>query len=287
MTGTLSLARLATLDIAAASGAVLHDGLLCVIADDGHALHRYTLRGEPLAPLPLFADRAPLPAEPRARKKRKPDLEALLQLPDGSLLALGSGSAANRREARHVFPGSGGNRVAAIDLSPLYAALAAVLPDLNIEGAVVRGDHLVLAQRGNGRGDNALVLLDLAQAMTDLSRGMLGAAGLQRVLPLALGELAGIALTPTDLATGPDGALWYIAAAEDTDNPYEDGACVGSVIGRLDDSLRVERQWQLAPTLKVEGLHFHRRDDAGDHWLLVADADSPTTPAPLLALLVP
>lgn len=287
MTGTLQLTRLATLDIAAASGAVLHDDLLWVIADDGHALHRYTLRGDPLAPLPLFAERAPLPSEPRARKKQKPDLEALVQLPDGSLLALGSGSAANRREARHVFPGNGGDRVAAIDLSPLYAALAAVLPDLNIEGAVVRGDHLVLAQRGNGRGGNALVVLDLAQAMADLSRGMLGATGMKNVAALSLGELGGVALTPTDLATGPDGVLWYIAAAEDTDNPYEDGACAGSVIGRLDNALRVERQWQLAPALKVEGLHFHRRDDAGDHWLLVADADSPATPAPLLALLVP
>jgi hypothetical protein len=215
----------------------------------------------------------------------KPDLEALALLPDGSLLALGSGSANNRREARHVSAQR--DRVTAVDLAPLYVALAAPLPDLNIEGAVVWREQLVLAHRGNGRGDNALVLLDLPQVIAGLARGELGSRVLQRVLPLALGDIAGVALTPTDLAVGPDGALWYIAAAEDTDNPYDDGACAGSVIGRLDASLQLAQQQSLATSLKLEGLHWHRSDAQGAHWLLVADADAPDIPAPLLSLSIP
>lgn len=285
MPGILPLQTLATLDISAASGAVLHNDVLLVIADDGLALHRYTLRGKALDPLPLFPGREPLPAEHNERKKWKPDLEALAQLPDGSLLAMGSGSAANRRAARRVSVHDG--NVVPIDLTPLYTALAARVADLNIEGAVVRGDRLVLAHRGTRRGGSALILLDLAQTLADLAKGHIGADAVRRVQPLVLGALDGVALTPTDLALGPDGTLWYIASAENTTNPYDDGSCLGSVIGCLDDTLRVDRQWRLSPTVKVEGLHFQQRDAGGERWLLVTDADSATIAARLFSVQIP
>ncbi len=285
MTDTLHLQTLATLDISAASGAVLLDDVLMVIADDGLALHRYTVHGKPLDPLPLFPDRQPLSAAQSERKKWKPDLEALAQLPDGSLLAMGSGSAANRRAARRLSIHD--RKLTPIDLSPLYAALATRIPDLNIEGAVVHGDRFVLAHRGTRRGGSALILLDLAKTLADLAKGRIGADTVRRIQPLVLGALDGVALAPTDLALGPDNTLWYIASAEDTNNPYDDGICLGSVMGCLDEKLRVDRQWQLHPTVKVEGLHFQQRDAGGERWLLVTDADSATIAARLFCAQIP
>lgn len=285
MSDTLSLQTLATLDISAASGAVLHDDVLLVIADDGLSLHRYTPCGKALDSMPLFPERAALPLEHGERKKWKPDLEALVQLPDRSLLALGSGSSPQRRSARRVSLHDG--RVAPIDLAPLYTALASQLADLNIEGAVVRQDLLILAHRGTRRGGSALVLLDLEQAMIDLGRGLLGAGNVRRVQSLDLGAQGGVAHGPTDLALGPEGKLWFLASAEDTGNPYDDGACLASVIGCLDEQFHVDRQWQLRPTVKVEGLCFQQSDAGGERWLLVADADSADIAARLFSVQIP
>ncbi|MCD6060095.1 MAG: hypothetical protein K0S16_406 [Moraxellaceae bacterium] len=286
MTQELSTTLVATLDICAASGLVLHDDVLHVVADDSALLHRYSLQGKPLPPLPLFAGDPPPPADYAARKKRKPDLEALALLPGGSLLALGSGSKEKRQRGCRLDLQDGTATV--IDLRPLYEALGREIPALNIEGAVLHGDTLVLAQRGNSRTAlQALVVLDATTALHDLAQGRLTARGLRRIQPVAPGQLAGIPLGLTDLALHPDGRLWFTAAAEDTDNPVDDGACAGSVIGCFSADGQVAWSAPLPPGLKVEGLQFQRRTAAGDHWWLVADADSAETRAPLLSVVLP
>jgi len=269
---TIQLDRIATLGVSAASGAVIRDGRLYVVADDELGLHVYSLDGALVSTVALFE--GSLPTEPKARKKAKRDLEALALLPDASLLALGSGSKPRRVRAAHVV----GDAVRTADLTDLYAAIGRTIDEINVEGAAVVGDQLVLAQRGNGKKrENALVFLDLSRVLSDLTNGEIRASAIARIERIDLGSLDGVHLSITDLAVDPHGTLVFTAAAEDTDDPYLDGACTGSVVGAIGASGAVAWSVPVSPVVKLEGLaHVD-----GDSFLFVADADDPTIKAPL------
>ena len=272
---SLALTPLASLRLSAGSALVYHQQRLWLLADDALVLQQYSPQGLWLGELPLLPGR--LPADPAQRKRLKPDFEALLLLPDGSLLALGSGSTPLRRRGCRLRDG----RVEPIDLSPLYLALETQFRELNLEGAVVYGEQLLLAQRGNGAaGEHALICLDLLRAMADLQRGCLTAAGLQRVLALAPGTLEQVPLGLTDLCLDPAGRLYFSAAAEASGSTYADGECVGSVLGRFGPDLQVEWRARLETREKIEGLCFL----PDGRLLLVADPDDPQRCSPLFAL---
>jgi hypothetical protein len=94
--------------------------------------------------------------------------------PGGSLLALGSGSRANRFDAALLGLDAAGESQGngrAISLAPLYAALADRFDEINIEGAFVTGDALLLLQRGVGVGASAAIRYDLADVMAWLDGG--------------------------------------------------------------------------------------------------------------------
>ncbi|MGH8517665.1 MAG: DUF6910 family protein, partial [Panacagrimonas sp.] len=220
--------------------------------------------GAALTPIALLAGFDALTTLP---KPEKPDLEALAELGDGTLVALGSGSRPNRDRGYRIAVDGG---VCELDLSPLYAHLRRDIPDLNIEGAALQGDHtLVLAHRGVGRGGaSRLIRLD-ASLLRDERLAAWPAAALRAVQGVDLGTLDGVALAFTDLAPGPDGVLYYLAAAEDTDDPYCDGHCRGSVIGRLDADGTARTLARLTPPVKAEGLAFSHRDGGANHWWVV------------------
>lgn len=268
--------QLARLRLSAASALVLHRDSLWTVADDSFDLHRYDLQGRWLGQWPLFPGE--LPADAAERKACKADFEAMALLPDGGLLVLGSGSTAQRR--RGALFGED-QRIRPIDASDLYQVLDEHFQELNIEGAVVRGERLLLAQRGNGRGgENALVILHLQRVLSGLDAGRLDGGTLLGIQPVRLGELGGVPLGLTDLSLGRSGRLLYSAAAEATDSSYLDGDCAGSVIGWLDDDGMPQAQRLLAPLAKIEGLC-----GLGDgSLLLVADADDPAVAAPLFHL---
>ena len=271
------------LSLSAASGIVLREGVALIIGDDRTGLDRYDRSDgtvlTPIALLPGFDALATL------SKPEKPDLESLAELGDGTLVALGSGSRPNRdRGYRIAVDGS----VRELDLSPLYAHLRRDIPDLNIEGAALQGgDTLVLAHRGVGRGQaSRLIQLD-ARLLRKERVAVWPRSVLREVSGVDLGTLDGVALAFTDLASGPDGVLYYLAAAEDTDDPYCDGHCRGSVIGRIDSDGTAHVLARLSPIVKAEGLAFSHREDGGDHWCVVTDADDPTLRAVLYDLRIP
>ncbi|MES2819071.1 MAG: hypothetical protein V4812_08835 [Pseudomonadota bacterium] len=272
---SLPLTLLGHLRLSAASALVCHQQQLWLVADDALCLQHYDLQGQWRGEWPLLPGE--LPADAKARKKVKPDFEAVALLPDGALLALGSGSTPRRRRGCRVLNGE----VRVIDLAPLYLHLETQLQELNLEGAVVQGQTLLLAQRGNGQGgENALLVLDLPQVLRDLEAGQLSSAALLRSVPLQLGLLDAVPLSLTDLALAPDGRLYFSAAAEATDSSYLDGDCAGSVLGCLDADFALVGLARLEPRAKIEGLAF--APDGG--LLLVADADDPAVPAPLFRL---
>lgn len=279
----LVLEHIATLDIAAASGLVLLGDELAVIADDELSLSRYHPDGRPIGRLPLFA--GSLPDKPAARKRAKPDLEALVALPDGRLLALGSGSAPSRDRAALVAGATGTATVTEVDLAPLYAGLRARSAPLNIEGACASGGELVLLSRRTGsQGRNALLRLDLHTAMAALDRrpARLDPSLLVGVTEVDLGAVQGTSLGFTDAAPWRDGIL-FAAAAEVTDDPVEDGACIACELGWLDAAGCLRWRTRVDPCVKIEGIAVR-----GDrHLLAVADRDDRTRPAPLFAATLP
>lgn len=276
--------------LAAASGLVRSHNWLHVIADDSLDLATFSLVetevGEPGQLHRLFPDPS-LPLAAKERKKLKPDLESLGLVPfqgGQALLSLGSGSSPLRQRAflQPLFPcGEVDGRPLIFDLGPLYTSLP--FRELNIEGLAASGSSLYLGQRGNSQeGINALVRLDLKRAIQAIAdRACWSAELVDEVISLDLGNLNGVPLTLTDLAPLDPDRLVFTAAAEDTQNPYDDGQVLGSTVGTYSLAERTITQHTLDGIWKVEGVDARRQ---GDHFelLLVTDADDPLKPALLL-----
>lgn len=285
--------------LSAASGLVRAGAWLYLVADDEHHLGALPATAaavpEPTAQAPLVQLHrileGDLPADARARKASKPDLEALALLPaspthpHGALLALGSGSKANRQRGIAIALDPAGRPAGAaqvVDLTPLYAPLRAEFADLNIEGAFVAKDELHLLQRGNkGDARSACISYPLAPLQAWL-------AGLRTEPPVALrtslfdlGMVDGVPLGFTDGAALVDGnGGWlFSAVAENTDDSYADGECVASAIGWVGADGVLGRMSALQGAPKVEGIALD-----GERLLMVTDADDPVCASRLLVV---
>lgn len=276
--------------VRAASGIAAYAGGWLVVQDD--ATHCCVWQGGAGSPLRLFSPVRGLDTfdEAGGTKALKPDLEAVVTLPDGRTLVLGSGSTPARM--RGVLLSERTIQVAG--LAPVYARVAEVLevpPDqLNLEGATVVGDTLRWFQRGLPSAGAPSASVDVAlDGLLDAATGAPASVRVSGVRRYDLGELAGVGLAVTDAIALDDGLVLVSAAAEDSPTTYDDGPVVGSALALLDG----ERLVGLAelPLLdgvvaKVEGLALAgRRGDALD-LVAVVDADDPEVPSTLLELEV-
>lgn len=269
--------------LSAASGMVVCGPALYVVADDAQSLGVFDLGavGHEAGPgrlIPLIA--GDLPRDGAERKKRKPDFEILLALPGVAgtrLLALGSGSTARRMRGVVIdlpapdAPAS----LRVIDLHALFAALAPLVPEINLEGAVLRGEELLLFNRGNMEHPAShIVAVPLAAVLDG------GPVAARLCAELRLPTVSGVPLTVTDACRLESGPILLSAVAEATDNSYADGALAGAAIVELDADLHVRRIEPLDPMLKVEGLSAQIMAD-GVQLLCVTDADDPDRPSGL------
>jgi hypothetical protein len=281
MTAETPLRLVRALDLAAASGLVRLRGRSLVVGDDDLALHVVPDAG-PGARIVLRPGE--LPRDPAARKRAKPDFEALCAWSGDAVLALGSGSTLARRTGVFIqlAPDMSSATCTEIDLAPLYAELAARVPELNIEGAAVWDGDLVLVQRGNGVGNrSALIRLDRAAVAEALRSGAAWTAALVRdVAVIELGAIDGVPYSATDAAALPDGGLLLSAAAEASEDTYRDGECLGSALIRVDAPATIGWRTPLPGRAKIEGVWA----DAEGELLrlhLVADPDDPNARSPL------
>ena len=290
----LSLVDAGGLDhLSAASSLVRVDRHLYVAADDEHHLGMFDLLDQASGRLVRLFE-GDLPRRHKDRKAAKPDLEALLQLPaskarpNGALLALGSGSRPQRqRGVLLALDGDGAlsGEVQAVDLGPLYADLAPHFDKLNIEGGFITGAMFCLLQRGGAASPNACVRYAWNEVAHWLEAG--GAApAVRSVTRYELGAIDGVPLAFTDAAALPDGGWVLCAAAEDTDNAYDDGGCKGSAIGTVDPQGGLAWIALLEPVCKVEGIALSTTG-ANMEVLLVSDADDRESPALLMTASLP
>lgn len=281
--------------LSAASGLVCAGACIYVVADDELHLGVFnTANSAPGGLLRLFDGE--LPPEKAERKKQKPDLEAITPLPPfadfrhGALLALGSGSKRNRRRAALLrLDANGGidGPPRTVDVSPLFERLEQDVAALNIEGAVVGGDDFCLLQRANNKSPrNAIVRYPLASVLDMLAAGAVDAIAPLAIVGVDLGRIADVPLSFTDGASLPDGGMAFTAVAEDTEDTYNDGACLGAAIGiaARDGTVRFLEQLEGCP--KVEGVAACV-DDNVIRLLLVTDADDPAIPASLYSTTLP
>jgi hypothetical protein len=267
---------------------------LVIVQDDVNVL---ALRGSDGAVLPILLPRG----EARRRmfgddthnKHAKMDLEAGVVLPDGRLVAFGSGSTP-ARERLVVLDTDLGVRV--VEAGDLYAQLRACTAfsgaELNVEGAVQLGGVLRLFQRGNGAAREDCETIDatgdlpLAQFVAWLDGGP--CPPLHDVVQFDLGTIEGTRACFTDAAALADGRVAFVACAEQSPDTTRDGDVLGCRFGIIDgDRVRitdiVDPQGALA-RLKIEGLEVRGDDATAFH--VVVDMDRGDEPARLGILRV-
>lgn len=281
--------------LSAASGLVQVGPWLYVVADDELHLGRFSLEGDSAGNLhPCFE--GTLPLEMEARKAEKPDIEVLTLIPQlknpsrQALLAIGSGSKKNR-DRSVIIPLNAQYDISApievIDLSLFYDFLKKEMGKLNIEGAAIVKNHILLFQRGNKKNKlNATIRLDL----DDFNRVLLDPHKYREprieIRPYELGEIDQVPLCFTDATSLPSGEIVFTASAENTSDAYLDGACMGSVIGMMDAKGNlgflepINHQTSNSKKIKLEGITAKERGSTID-LLLVTDADDATHPATL------
>jgi hypothetical protein len=228
--------------------------------------------------------------EASGTKALKPDLEAVVALPDGRTLVLGSGSTPARM--RCVLLSKSSIQVAG--LAPVYARVAELLEvpadQLNLEGATVVGDSLRWFQRGLPSAGAPSASVDVAlDGLLDHASGAPAAVRAASVRRYDLGTVAGVGLAITDAISLSGGLVLVSAAAEDSPSTYDDGPVVGSALALLDgDQLLDKAELPLldGQVAKLEGLALAgQRDDVLD-LVAVVDADDPAVPSLLLQLEV-
>ena len=225
--------------------------------------------------------------ERRGNKHAKMDLEACAALPDGRLVAFGSGST-HARERLVVFGTDASVRI--VDGSDLYALFRAETSfagsELNIEGALVIGDALRLFQRGNGARARGL---EPVNATLDLRLGefndwlVTGSAlpAPSNIVQYDLGLAGDVPITFTDATLMADGRVAFLACAEASPDTYHDGEVIGVRFG-ISDGPNVRLGPIVNPdgspsTLKLEGIE--RRPGSERSFDVVADMDRPDEPA--------
>ena len=283
--------------VRAGSGLARVPGGIALVQDDANFLavvdpHSAQARA---IPLPAGEDGARQFDTVRGNKANKLDLEACVAANVGGetlFVAFGSGST-RRREGIVLVGGWGAPDpvVALVQAPGLYERLrgesAFAGTALNLEGAVLVGDRLLLSARGNGRADGehvpaaATCTLDWPALLRYLQAPLSATPPApQDVVRYDLGSLEGVRLGFTDAAHWGD-AFLFSAAAEASVDEVEDGDVAGSVLGIIDG--QGATRWTTvtdaagAPfTGKVEGL---LAPHDGEHLYAVVDSDDPDTPS--------
>ena len=238
-----------------------------------------------------------LPADDRGQrlfddKRRKPDFEAAAVIGQ-RLVVFGSGSLPTRERVA-LLDDSGNATV--LNATAFYSLLRGeprfAGRQLNLEGALVEDDRLVLFSRGNA---SAFAASDGFDASAELSLHeferycaapeLTAPPRLLQVEQYRLGQLDGVRLTITDAAAFA-GKRYYVAAAEASADAVADGEVVGASFGVLDDEPRyalIETEEGGRLRDKVEGL---APGTAAGEWLVITDPDDASRPAELLELRV-
>jgi hypothetical protein len=259
---------------------------LIIFGDDARSLYVLDRAGElaQVVPLPGIS-----PSQSRLPKHEKPDIESALVYSSAGethVIAFGSGSSGTARDGGfHVHIDA--LRTISIDelaLGDLYHNLRQApemerLGVLNIEGATIMDDHVILAQRAAGSSGNCLIRFECAAFIDWLENRKPPPAA--EFFPVNLVRVSGVEAGLTGLAFSPvHRRLFFTAAVEDRNDPVQDGPVLGSFVGsfawpaRQQPALECcEAPENLPARRKLESICLLQENSGGVQALAVADDD--------------
>ncbi|MBV7533817.1 hypothetical protein [Chitinophaga sp. sic0106] len=186
-----------------------HDGLLYIIGDDANELLVLDSNYNEVNTVKLFSyDGKRIP------KAQKPDLETSVIIND-TLLALGSGATKEREIAVSVNLPVGSSKPLQTSYATFIKRLHQI-PEINIEGAAVLGNRLVLSNRGNEANTVNHFITTTADFLAQQETAPIGIS----ILKLPLANFAGV----SELCYAEkEDILFVILSSEATSNAYDDG----------------------------------------------------------------
>lgn len=250
--------------IGSASGLLFKDHSVYVISDNGSYLYEYGLETKTLDKTKLIES----DVSENIPKKIKPDFEALAEYGD-TIYVFGSGSTENRNKMVSIDHKSK-KVLTTTDLTDLYAMMqnfGNIKPtDFNIEGVVYDGQIWYFFQRGNGgTGKNGVFTVKAKDFQSDFS-----------VLynEFKLPKIKGIRTSFTDAVfVGTD--IYFLATAENTTSTYDDGAVLGSIVGKINpEKMKIEFTRQISDSHKFEGISLFEKSNTQISFLVCEDNDT-------------
>ncbi|WP_369752403.1 hypothetical protein AB3G34_10460 [Flavobacterium sp. WC2409] len=249
--------------IGSASGLFYKENSLLLIGDNSGFLYEYHLDSKALEQHPLIQNpTANIP------KSEKPDFESITHFQD-TLYIFGSGSTP-KRNTMVEFDLNKKKKIKTNNLVDLYAVMQSfgdIKPeDFNLEGAVYDGDNWYLFNRGNGVSNKNTLFTLHAKKLSDefslLSNDY------------KLPKIKGIRSTFTDGVLVND-KLYFLATVEDTQSTYDDGAILGSFIGRIDlETMKIDFTKKITSINKFEGITVFSNSKEKIEFLLCEDKDT-------------
>ena len=276
--------------VRAASALRRSESSLVVVQDDVDALAVLEMSGavRPVL-LPARLEGQRVFDKASGNKRLKLDLEACVALPDGRLVAFGSGATLRRERLVIWTPGAA---PVTVDAATLYREVRAAVTRhsrrLNIEGSVICGPRLLLFHRGNDSRSgastpaNTIAELDVGRFV----RWLDGAGPVPRVASVTDVDLGAVGEVPfgfTDAVALDAERVVVLACAEDSESALTDGAVLGARVGLFDAHgvrlVDIHDADGARTHLKLEGIE--RRPGTEHEFDVVVDVDSPVVPAQL------
>lgn len=211
--------------ISSGSALEYYGGNLFVAGDDARCLHVLDKKWQRIRTIRLFEG----PADERMPKKEKSDIEAMALIEVDTrptLLLLGSGS----RDCRNVaiLLDISNEALRRLALDKFYGRLRDLgLKELNIEGATIVQDRLVLSNRGHKRNPaNQLIVTDVDFYQRQDTAAI-------QIVSLTLDPLLRQASVSGLAYSRSDDCLFLALSTEDVSNTYDDGPIGKSYIAFL------------------------------------------------------
>lgn len=215
----ITLKKYKSIDYSSGSALEFHHNVIYLIGDDSNKILCLNNGLDITSQIKLFdfdGDRIP--------KKDKPDFEACTIL-NNQLFIFGSGSKIPQRTLLYIFD-IDTQQIAIKSLQSLYENMIATndIQELNIEGITTINNSFLFFNRANNKQQNKLIILD------DFNPNDLANTALKFV-PIEIENFKGYQLGISGATYFPENDIMYLtASAEDTDNAYDDGEIVGSVL---------------------------------------------------------
>lgn len=220
----LTLRKHTAIDYPSGSALEYDKGMLYVIGDDTHEVLCLDADWNAIKRIELFPYNGP-----RIPKPEKPDLECAAIAGD-KLYILGSGSVSPQRDVAFIVD-LHEDSVKRANTSAFYGLFRDrhLIPEMNIEGLTICRDKVLFFNRANTSHGNHLIITDqkiLTKRFPDRFK----------VMPVHIPDLKGIPLGISGAAyDAARDILILSASAENTDNAYDDGEVLGSVLAMVRD----------------------------------------------------